>query len=173
LSRLGQDPHTASETWPGAQEIPGSAITSLETEQGTVILHLKDNKFVITPAPLALPVPATGPLARKFGNEYTELFQRYLGITNVKLGKEALTKKEKAEIGVSLAAVVLSFYDMGRAVKAYNTVNALTYALRTYESLRLIKEIMWILQQRQEIFQYAPMKLLPARTVRFGFRRKL
>lgn len=157
--------------------IPGQAVKRIEVHEGTIVLILKTGSSVsITPARLAMPGSLKGPLARKYTNQYARLFQRYLGVDPIVLGKEGLTHKEIAQIGWDVFAVAMSAYSVSQAAKTsqytQNITNLLLYGQSAASVSYMVKDARTLLQQQHQIAQDAPFKTIPTRTARFEFREK-
>lgn len=150
-----------------------SSITSLETRENQLWLTFLGRSIKLTPSRLGQPRMEKGPWARGYANKHALLFQRYLGLDNVILGNESLTKKEIGKIAFQILEVVYAVYDVAQAAKVYNIYNSLYYAVEVAMASQVIGDAVRILRQRELVAQNRSFKLMPAKTVRFGFRRQL
>jgi len=80
-----------------------SDVKKVETKGIQVSFHLQNEDFTLSPLLVANIAPLDGPAARRFSNDYTRLFVRYLGLEDSKLGNEGLTGGEKFKLGMKLA----------------------------------------------------------------------
>jgi hypothetical protein len=172
---IGNDPtaHSAS----ADKGIPRDSVKATEVHEATMTVVLKSGSSVnITPARLAMPVSPKGPFARKYTNQYARLFQRYLGVDTLVLGKEGLSGKEKVEIGWDVFAIGFSVYSVTQAAKVaqynQNIYNLLFYGMQTLQISHDVKEMYTLLQKQHQIAQDAPLKIIPTGPVHFEFREK-
>ena len=145
-------------------------IQFVETKESSIVVHLRSSAVEIRPARLVLPPTGKGPLARKYTNQYTKLFQRYLGVDTIKIGKEGLTSKEIVRIGFDLLALANSFYGLSSAYRITAISNLLNYGRDTIWIASVANDVKGLLEQRQRVSQYAGLKRLPLPTANFAFK---
>jgi len=155
------------------QTIKREEVQFVETKEGAVVVHTKQGEAAITPAHLAMKVSKKGPLARKYANQYTKLFQRYLGVDQTKLGKESVTHKEMGLMAIEVAVIVASIYNMTNGFKTQDMSNLITFARQAPWVVAYANDIRIILEQRQSVFQSVPLKVLPESPSQFVFRDSL
>jgi tetratricopeptide (TPR) repeat protein len=85
-------------------------VKTVETKENFVVVNRGTDEIFLEPLNLTSDTPIEGVSARKFANNYSRLFLRYMGYDNTKLGKESMTGGEKFSIGMSFAAAGMSGY---------------------------------------------------------------
>ena len=87
-----------------------SGLKTVETKEGFVVIDRGTDQIYLEPFNLTSDTPVEGVPARKFANNYSRLFLRYMGYDNTKLGKESMTGGEKFNVGLTFAAAGMSGY---------------------------------------------------------------
>ena len=85
-------------------------LKGMETKESAIEINPGKDEIYLEPISLTSDVPIQGVPARKFANNYSRLFIRYMGFDNTKLGKESMTGGEKFSLGMSFAAAGMSGY---------------------------------------------------------------
>jgi hypothetical protein len=85
-----------------------SNLKGVETKNSYVAISRGNDEVFLEPLNITSDTPFEGVPARKFANNYTRLFLRYMGYDHTKLGKESMTGGEKFSLGMSFAAAGMS-----------------------------------------------------------------
>jgi tetratricopeptide (TPR) repeat protein len=85
-------------------------VKTVETKESFVVVNRGTDEIFLEPLNLTSDTPTEGVPARKFANNYSRLFLRYMGYDNTKLGKESMTGGEKFNMGMTFAAAGMSGY---------------------------------------------------------------
>jgi tetratricopeptide (TPR) repeat protein len=83
-------------------------LKGVETKNSYVAISQGNDEVFLEPLNITSDTPFEGVPARKFANNYTRLFLRYMGYDHTKLGKESMTGGEKFSLGMSFAAAGMS-----------------------------------------------------------------
>jgi hypothetical protein len=83
-------------------------LKGIETKNSFVAISQGSDEVFLEPLNITSDTPFEGVPARKFANNYTRLFLRYMGYDHTKLGKESMTGGEKFSLGMTFAAAGMS-----------------------------------------------------------------
>jgi len=83
-------------------------LKGIETKNSYVAISQGSDEVFLEPLNITSDTPFEGVPARKFANNYTRLFLRYMGYDHTKLGKESMTGGEKFSLGMTFAAAGMS-----------------------------------------------------------------
>jgi tetratricopeptide (TPR) repeat protein len=83
-------------------------LKGVETKNSYVAISQGSDEVFIEPLNITSDTPFEGVPSRKFANNYTRLFLRYMGYDHTKLGKESMTGGEKFSLGMTFAAAGMS-----------------------------------------------------------------
>lgn len=154
--------------------VSGDGIKKLETKDGFIMLELNDRKIkrrrlVIEPLHMALGLPPKGPGVRRYANNYTRQFARYMGFDTAKLGKESMTAGEKMRMVYDFAMLASDSFSM-----MFDPTSALEIALdvrRISKNIsRLAKQADRLALEQKQTLQGMPFKAVPASPMDFAFR---
>jgi hypothetical protein len=156
-----------------------SSISDITVEESAVRLSLPGEVFALIPAFEGL-TPQSGPLARKFANDYARLITRYVPISHVKYATERLKKKEMAELGMELVFTGIELYLMtqgrisNQSVPRWQRIshisNGLRYFMMAKQSARFIVYFIEVLKERQRVADLPMLKVLPSHEPLLQFR---
>ena len=158
--------------------VASSAIKHLETQDGLLYLEVDDKrikhrKMLIEPLSFVITVPAKGPGARRYMNNYINIAEAYGGVEKAKLGKESTTAGEKFKMVYNIASIgmdvtSLMFGDFTAIIDVATSVNKFGrgIALNQRRTQRLATE-------RRLAIQGTAFKVIPTEVARLTFRRDL
>lgn len=147
-------------------------LKGVETEQNFVVLKLAKDKIYLAPVYMVAYAPVEGQASRRFGNEYTRLFVRYLGFENAKLGKEGMTFGEKFHLGMKFAEFGLSVFDAvtSGGMDSYEAFSALR-AVAHQMSVDL-NQLRHSMSEQRRAVDGMQFKVIPTQTAQLEFRDK-
>lgn len=159
-----------SEAVEGLEEkrIPLDSVRRIATKAFQVLIESGGTSYYLTPFYISGEIPASGPAARQFGNNYTRLFRRYAEFEDIHLGKEKLTAGEIFGMVLGAATASLGSYALATsASNAYNStqtlMNYMQVAMDTFGAYQR-----YALEQRQMV-QQSDFKILPVGSVQLDF----
>jgi tetratricopeptide (TPR) repeat protein len=146
-------------------------LKGVETKESVVEINPGKDEIYLEPISLTSDVPIQGVSARKFANNYSRLFIRYMGFDNTKLGKESMTGGEKFSLGMSFAAAGMSGYSaiasggllMASTTQMMIAMYAFNSAVGTLQENRA--------EQRQ-LLAGNQFKLIPSQSFELAFKDK-
>jgi len=154
--------------------VSAEGIKKLETRDGFILLELNDRKIkqrrlVIEPLHMALGLPPKGPGVRRYANNYTRQFARYMGFDTAKLGKESMTAGEKIRMVYDFAMLAQDSFSL-----MFDPTSAVAVALdvrRISKNIaRMIKQADRLALEQQLTIQGMPFKAIPASPMDLAFR---
>jgi tetratricopeptide (TPR) repeat protein len=148
-----------------------SELKGIETKENAVELNPGKDEIYLEPVSLTSDVPIQGVPARKFANNYSRLFIRYMGFDNTKLGKESMTGGEKFNLGMSFAAAGMSGYSaiasggflMASTTQMMLAMYALNSAMSTLQENR---------GEQRQLLEGNQFKLIPSQSFELAFKDK-
>lgn len=156
-----------------------SSISKITVQESAIRLSLPGEDFTLIPA-FEGPIPQTGPLARKYANDYVRLITRYLPVSHVKYATERLSKKEMGELGLELFATAaelilmaqgrISNQPVTKGQRISDLSNAVKYFMAAKQSARVIVYFIEVLKERQRVTELPTLKVLPSREPLLQFR---
>jgi tetratricopeptide (TPR) repeat protein len=159
---------------------PVSDIRKVESKNGQIIFKLQHGDYSISPLAIAFIAPREGgPLARRFSNDYTRLFVRYLGLEDTKLGAEGMTGYEKFKLGMNMAQA-----GMDIAMGGAGAFAVVQDVMTVIQQLRMLQQTMASLEisygawetsvnEEQDVVLGSPFKPLPTEPVRLAYLHEL
>jgi len=147
-------------------------LKGVETEQNFVVLKLAKDKLYLAPVYMVAFAPVEGQASRRFGNEYTRLFVRYLGFENARLGKEGMTFGEKFHLTIKFAELGYEVFDAVNSggVNSYNAFRVLRQVARQLNiDLNRLERSMTEQRRAVDGMQF---KVIPTQTAQLEFRDK-
>jgi len=177
LGRLGTADGLRSGGFQGFT-VPVSAIKRFETQNGMLYLELDDRsvkrrKMLIEPLNFVLEIPAGGPGARRYMNNYIAIAETYGGVEKAKLGKESTTAGEKLKMVYSIAMIGVDVTSVmfGDFTSVLNVATGATgLARKIAASQRQARHL--AIERRQAIHGTA-FKAIPTEVVSLAFRKDL
>lgn len=151
-------------------------IKKVETKDAQILFKLEHDTYAISPLGIAFKAPTeSGPLARRFSNDYTRLFVRYPGLEDTKLGAEGLTGYEKFKLGLDLANAAASM-----AMGGAGTIALVQDTITVLQKVRMLEKMMgsmhvsyasWetSVEEDQEVLVGNPFKPIPTEPVRLAY----
>jgi tetratricopeptide (TPR) repeat protein len=144
-------------------------LKAVETKNNYVMLKAGDDELFLEPLNISSDTPYQGKAARKFGNNYSRLFLRFMGYDATKLGPEHMTGGEKFSLGMSLAAAGMGGYSalatggMMMSSQLMYSMAALNNAMGTLRQNRV--------EQRQ-LIEGNDFKIIPSQSFDLAYREK-
>ncbi len=154
--------------------VSAEGIKKLETRDGFILLELNDRKIkqrrlVIEPLHTALSLPPKGPGVRRYANNYTRQFSRYMGFDTAKLGKESMSTGEKVRMVYDFAMLASDSFSL-----MFDPASALEVALdvrRISKNIaRMAKQADRLALEQKQTLQGMPFKTVPATSMDLAFR---
>jgi len=148
-------------------------IKKLETKDGFILLELNDRKIkqrrlVIEPLHMALGLPPKGPGVRRYANNYTRQFARYMGFDTAKLGKESMTTGEKLRMVYDFAMLANDAFGL-----MFDPTAAFDVAFDVrrigLNIARIVKQADRLAIEQRQTIQGMPFKAVPAGAIDLAF----
>jgi tetratricopeptide (TPR) repeat protein len=153
-----------------------SDIKKVETKDGQILFKLQNEDFSLSPLAIAFYPPRQGgPFARRFSNDYTRLFVRYLGLEDSKLGAEGLTGYEKFKLGMNIAqaGMDMAFGGAGAIAIVQDIMTAIQQVRMLQQTMASLKitYAAWeaSVNEEQDVIVGNPFKPLPSEPVRLTY----
>ncbi len=154
--------------------LTAEGIKKLETRDGFILLELNDRKIkqrrlVIEPLHMALGLPPKGPGVRRYTNNYTRQFARYMGFDTAKLGKESMTTGEKLRMVYDFAMLANDAFGL-----MFDPIGAFDVAVdmrRVGMNIsRMAKQADRLAVEQKQTIQGMPFKAVPAGAIDLAYR---
>jgi tetratricopeptide (TPR) repeat protein len=146
-------------------------LKGVETKESYVELNHGGEEIFLEPLNITSDTPFEGVPARKFANNYTRLFLRYMGYDNTKLGKESMTGGEKFSLGMSFAAAGMSGYS-AIASGGYLMASTTQMMLAMYSFNAGMSSLKESRAEDRQILEGNQFKLIPSQSFDLAFKDK-
>ncbi len=155
-----------------------SDIKKVETDKGLLTIKTAKQEFRLAPIYLPSYTPVEGPAARRFANNYTQLFIRYPGLENSKLGAEGMTGGEKFQMGFKIANDSLSIATSLNPIGSIQATQSAISIARTIHSAMASLKVSFASWERsvddqQQLLSGPSFKTIPSGPVNLAFAQEL
>lgn len=146
-------------------------LKGVETKNSYVAISQGSDEVFIEPLNITSDTPFEGVPARKFANNYTRLFLRYMGYDHTKLGKESMTGGEKFSLGMSFAAAGMSGYS-AIASGGYLMASTTQMMLAMYAFNSGMSSLKQSRAEDRQVLEGNQFKLIPSQSFDLAFKDK-